>query len=37
MHIISLIEDTEGIQGCVSEHGLSIYLETGSSKVFTQK
>ncbi len=33
MHIISLIEDTEGIQGCVSEHGLSIYLETAKHKI----
>lgn len=32
MRIINLMEDTEGVQGCASEHGLSIYLETAKHK-----
>ncbi len=32
MRIINLIENTEGRSGCVNEHGLSFYIETGKHK-----
>ncbi len=32
MRIINLIENTEGRAGCVYEHGLSFYIETGKHK-----
>lgn len=33
MKIINLIEDTPGKEGCLYEHGLSFYIETGKHKV----
>jgi 7,8-dihydropterin-6-yl-methyl-4-(beta-D-ribofuranosyl)aminobenzene 5'-phosphate synthase len=32
MRIINLIENTEGISGCVNEHGLSFFIETEKHK-----
>ena len=32
MRIINLIENTEGRSGCINEHGLSFYIETGKHK-----
>lgn len=33
MRIINLIENTEGIDGCVYAHGLSFYIETSGHKL----
>lgn len=33
MKLITLVENTPGRWGCVSEHGLSIYIETGKHKI----
>lgn len=33
MRIISLVENTEGALGCGTEHGLSLWIETGSHKI----
>ncbi len=33
MKIINLIEDTEGNNGCIYEHGLSFYIETSGHKL----
>ncbi len=33
MRIINLVENTEGKEGCVFEHGLSFYIETDHHKV----
>ncbi len=33
MKIVNLIENTEGVGGCVPAHGLSFYMETGSHKL----
>ncbi len=33
MKAVNLIEDTEGVNGCASAHGLSFYLETGAHKL----
>ena len=33
MHIINLIENTEGVHGCASAHGLSFYIETKKHKM----
>ena len=33
MKIINLIEDTPGREGCLYEHGLSFYVETGKHKI----
>jgi len=33
MKIISLAENTEGISGCGTEHGLSLWIETGNHKI----
>lgn len=33
MKIVNLMEDTEGTQGCIYEHGLSFYIETKKHKL----
>lgn len=33
MKVITLIENTRGCHGCLAEHGLSLYIETGSHKL----
>ena len=33
MRIINLIENTEGVKGCATAHGLSFYIETSKHKV----
>lgn len=33
MRIINLIENTPGIPGCLCEHGLSFYVETGKHRI----
>ncbi len=33
MRIVNLIENTEGVQGCASKHGLSFYIETAQHKI----
>lgn len=33
MRILNLIENTEGAAGCLCEHGLSFYIETGGHKI----
>ncbi|WP_300844514.1 MBL fold metallo-hydrolase [uncultured Acetatifactor sp.] len=33
MRILNLIENTEGAAGCLCEHGLSFYIETGEHKI----
>ncbi len=33
MRIVNLIENTEGSRGCLFEHGLSFYVETGEHKL----
>ena len=33
MRIINLIENTEGIKGCATAHGLSFYIETSTHKM----
>ncbi len=33
MKIVNLIEDTEGLSGCMAEHGLCFYIETNRHKL----
>lgn len=33
MRIVNLIENTAGAEGCVYEHGLSFYIETGKHRI----
>lgn len=33
MRIVNLIENTQGAEGCLWEHGLSFYIETGNHKI----
>ncbi len=33
MRMVTLIENSQGVEGCLFEHGLSIYAEVGSRKV----
>ncbi len=33
MKIINLVEDTQGDNGCIAEHGLSFYIETAQHKL----
>lgn len=33
MRIVNLIENTQGADGCLWEHGLSFYIETGNHKI----
>ena len=35
MRIINLVENTEGRPGCIAEHGLSFYIETGRHRVLS--
>lgn len=33
MHIVCLVENTEGVKGLATEHGLSLYIETDTHKI----
>ncbi len=33
MRIVNLVENTQGVKGCPSEHGLSFYIETASHRL----
>ena len=35
MKIITLVENTCGHEGCIAEHGLSLYIETENYKLLT--